>query len=62
MLCAPRQVAALPGLDGPAEVARAAPIDLADGTMPGHVDDQVAPAGPQTDPGQDAHHPIVVPA
>ena len=56
------KTAALPGPDGPTEAAPAEPIDLAEETVPGHADDQVVPAGLQTDPSQDAHHPIVVPA
>ncbi len=33
------KTAALPGLDGPAEIALAASVDLADPAVPGHVND-----------------------
>ena len=49
--------AGLPGLDGTAQIALAAAIDLAHSTMLSQVDDHVAFAGMETDPSQETDKP-----
>ncbi len=56
------EAAGLPWLDSTAQIALAATIDLAHSTMSSQVDDHVAFAGMETDPGQETDKPPIVAA
>ncbi len=56
------KTASLPRLDGTAQIALAAAINLAHSTMSSQVDDHVALAGMETDPGQETDKPTIVAA
>ena len=56
------QTTSLPGLDGTAQIALATAIDLAHSTISSKIDDHVAFAGMETDPGQETDKPIIVAA
>jgi hypothetical protein len=66
LLRAPREAiaeaAGLPWLDSTAQIALAATIDLAHSTMSSQVDDHVAFARMETDPGQETDKPPIVAA
>ncbi len=56
------KTAGLPGLDGTAQIALATAINLAHSTMSSQIDDHVAFAGMETDPGQETDKPPIVAA